>query len=182
MRFFNVHMSRHIDMIRQTGDRGKMSLPSSPRFPDPSDHGRVDAKGSLVGSGLGNDPKPVRVASKLGNFKMLAKFRQPPGRRFLDQVGIAAVRENLRGGASGNREETHLLRDRAKIKHDGIDIIGLDVFEHVDATHQLRRLGRTVFREGRVVRAIVEVAFTETVESLLQILLAGAIVRKRFRF
>src|SRR5689334_13302484 len=61
--------------------------------------------------GFCNDPKAVWVAAELGNFEILAQFRKPPGRRFLDKVSIAAVAKNLLRWACCYGEEAHFLGD-----------------------------------------------------------------------
>jgi ferric iron reductase protein FhuF len=49
------------------------------------------------------------------NFEMLDELRQPPGSRFLDQMGIPAISEDLRRRTCCNRKESNPSRDCGEV-------------------------------------------------------------------
>src|SRR5690606_20725472 len=104
------------------------------------------ARGSRL-SRLGQHPEALRAASQLRDFEMPAKFRQPPRAWLLNEMRVASVRQHLAGGAGRDREKTEALGDGGKLAQHRIEVIGLDMLEHVDAADEVAALRRAVFGE-----------------------------------
>ncbi len=102
------------------------------------------------------DDQPDAVAHdlvrlQLDDVEVLAEFGQPPGGRFLDQVGITAVGQHFTGRAHVNGKEPDSGGDAGQFGNDVIDELGFDMLKHIDTADQISRLWGAVFRECRVV-------------------------------
>src|SRR5690349_9420742 len=112
---------------------------------------------------------------------MLAEFREPPRRRSLNEMRVAAIGQMLNSRAGVDREESKIASDILQVKKHCVEKLDFDMLENIDAAYQIGGFGLTIVRERRIIGKILEIRLTQVMQAAPQIAFTGAIIAHRLR-
>jgi hypothetical protein len=92
-------------------------------------------------------------------------------------MGIAPIGQHLTRGPLVDGKKPQVHRDAGQILQHVVQQLGLNVLQHIDATHQISRLGLAIGGEGRIIGVVLQLIDARLRQTLEQVFLARPIAR-----